>query len=170
MGTRKTAGTRGETATAERMAAWPWLLAAGLLLLDQATKAAIRTWPVGAQREIAPGFLWLTHVQNTGASFGSLQGRNALLLFVGLGVLGALLHYHGTFRTEPERAAFALFLAGIVGNLIDRALFGSVTDMVDLGWFPVFNVADACLTIGVALLLVTELRRWRAERKAKRRN
>nr|AEO37469.1 MMGP5 [uncultured organism] len=56
-----------------------------------------------------------------------------------------------------ERSSYALILAGLLGNLIDRLFFGSVTDMFDLGWWPIFNVADSTLVIGVIGLVVYEI-------------
>ncbi len=137
---------------------WPYLLLAlALLVLDQLTKALVRTLPLGSRMPLLPGFLWLSHVENTGASFSILQGSNALLAWVAVIVLGILIYAYGSFRTRVERVIYALLLAGLLGNLVDRLLFGAVTDFVDLGWFPVFNVADSCLVVGVSALVAYEL-------------
>jgi len=133
------------------------LLATGLLILDQMTKTLIRLLPLGEQIEIIPGFFWLTHVTNTGASFSILTGKNGLLLWIAILFLGILIYNYDSFRTKVERIIFALLLAGVIGNLLDRIFFGAVTDLFDLGWFPVFNVADSCLVIGVFWLLGYEL-------------
>lgn len=125
-----------------------------LLLIDQLSKALVRQLPVGASRKLLPG-LWLTHAQNTGASFSILTGNNGLLAWFALIVLGILIYFYDKFVTTGERIAYVLLTAGILGNLIDRVLFGSVTDLFDLGWWPVFNIADSALVVGVLLLLVT---------------
>lgn len=138
-------------------------LALGLLLLDQGSKALTRgLLTLGESVAVIPGALWLTHVRNTGASFGMLRGNNALLLWVAVIVLGILIYSYESFRTRTERACYALILAGLLGNLIDRVLLGGVTDMLDLGWWPVFNVADSALVIGVVGLIVYEMLSKRA--------
>ncbi len=159
-------GARGE------QGAWlPFLvLAAGLLLLDQLTKALVlSSLPLGESVTLIPRLLWLTHVRNTGASFSILAGQNTLLLLVALVVLGLLLYWHDTFNTRIERGCFALIIAGLLGNLVDRIRFGGVTDFLDLGWWPVFNVADSALVVGVLLLVAHELsRKGRAGIRTKR--
>ncbi len=137
-----------------------------VLAVDQATKAAVRSLALGERLAVVPGFLWLTHAQNTGASFSLFTGNNTLLIWFSLFVLGLLLYWNDQFTTTVEKTGYVLILAGLFGNLIDRVLLGSVTDMFDLGWFPVFNVADAALTIGVLGLLAYELF-WK-KRDAKR--
>lgn len=133
-----------------------WLLLL-LFIADQTSKALIRALPVGGRVTIIPGFLRFSHIQNTGASFSSFQGMNTTLIFVSLAALGLLLYYHDSFRTRAEKIFLMLLLAGIVDNLVDRVLLGSVTDFFDLGWFPVFNIADSCLTVGVIGLIIYEL-------------
>ena len=119
---------------------WLFLL---LIILDQASKALIRELPIGDRIMIIPGLFWLSHVQNTGASFSMFQGMNATLIFVSLAVLGLLLYYYDAFKSKAEKVFLTLLFAGIIGNLVDRVLLGGVTDLFDLGWFPVFNVADS---------------------------
>ena len=139
------------------------------LLLDQASKALVRALPLNEPHAVIPGAFWITHVQNTGASFSILTGNNLLLFFIGLVALGLLIAYDDAFKTRLERVAYALLLAGITGNLLDRILFGAVTDLFDLGWFPVFNVADSALCIGVGLLILDEVWLKRKERRTKTR-
>jgi signal peptidase II len=90
-----------------------------------------------------------------GAAFGMLPSAGLIFSIVALAVSAAIIYY---FPRVPEnqaavRVALALQLGGAVGNLIDRVLFGPVTDFISLGAFPVFNVADASISVGVALLL-----------------
>jgi signal peptidase II len=110
---------------------------------------------IGESRTIIPGVLWLTHVNNTGAAFGMLRGQQWFLILVATLVLAAIGWI--AVRARPEsllaRTALAMIAAGAAGNLIDRVIAGGVTDFVDFGWWPVFNVADMSLDIGVALLV-----------------
>ncbi len=128
-----------------------------VLVLDQVVKSLARTWPLGESKVVIPGFFWLTHTENTGASFSMLTGNNTLLIWIALIVLGALIYYHDTFKDQFEKICYALILSGLLGNLIDRVFFGSVTDLFDLGWWPVFNIADSALVVGVLGLLAYEL-------------
>lgn len=142
-----------------------------VILLDQLTKLAVRWWiPLHAEIEIVPGFAELTHVKNTGGAFGLLSRahdswRLPFFIAVGLVAVAALIHL---LRTLPGQERLALFsvagiLGGAVGNLIDRILFGEVTDFVSLHWrqyyWPAFNVADSFITLGVFLLVVQSFRR-----------
>ena len=135
---------------------------AGLVLaLDQWSKYLVRT-------ELEVGQVWsplawlgvyarIIHWNNTGAAFGMLPSAGLIFSIVALCVSVAILYY---FPRVPEsqtavRIALALQLGGAVGNLIDRVLLGTVTDFISVASFPVFNVADASITIGLALLLAT---------------
>ena len=133
------------------------LTASMVVLLDQFTKELVRrSLALGESVPVIDGVLWLTRVRNTGAAFGLLRGWQWLLVAIALVVLGAVAW--ALVRLKPEsgvaRTAFALITGGAIGNLIDRVVSGGVTDFFDLGWFPVFNVADIALDVGVALLIV----------------
>lgn len=128
-----------------------------VVLLDQLTKALVRgNFALGESVPVIDGVLWLTRVRNTGAAFGLLRGWQWLLVAIAFVVLGAVTW--ALVRLKPEsrvaRTALALIAGGALGNLIDRVASGGVTDFFDLGWFPVFNVADIALDVGVALLVV----------------
>lgn len=128
----------------------------GVIAADQVTKALVRaSFVIGESRQVIPGVVWLTHVNNTGAAFGLFQGRQWLLVSVAIVVLGVIGYV--AFRVCPKSRvawiALGLVAAGAVGNLIDRVASGGVTDFIDFGWWPVFNVADIALDVGVALLV-----------------
>lgn len=128
----------------------------GILVADQVTKALVRSsMEVGESRPIVDGLLWLTHVHNTGAAFGMFRGQQWMLILVAVLVILAIAYVAMHLRPEnpAARTALALVAAGAIGNLTDRVVFGGVTDFLDLGWWPVFNVADMSLDIGVALLV-----------------
>ena len=147
------------------------ILAVLLILGDQLTKLAVRTGiPLGGSIPFIPGILDLTYVQNTGAAFSLLRQHTWLLTLTSALVVLVMcaLIVKGFFQNALGRWAAALVLAGGVGNLIDRALFGFVTDMLQTVFmdFPVFNVADVCVVSGALLAAVYYL--WFYEKYDKR--
>ena len=97
------------------------------------------------------------HWVNTGAAFGIFQGGNAILIGLTVAITIAILVY---YQTLPEghlfqRICLALMVGGSIGNLIDRLTLGYVVDFVAVGRFPVFNLADSCVTVSVILLLIS---------------
>lgn len=132
----------------------------GFLILDQALKAYIRgAIPIGGSFGgwPWPGVFEITLTKNYGIAFGMFQGKGQYLTPVALIIAGFATVY--SFRHPKEgwltHLAMGLLASGAIGNMIDRAVFGRVTDMF---WirainFPVFNVADACITVAAVLLL-----------------
>jgi len=143
------------------------LLAAAVILLDQATKALlVRTVPFYSSVRVIPGFVHLTHIHNRGAILGFFsQSESPWTPFILLGLnLAALTlvfwYYSKTAREERGmRTALALIVGGAVGNMIDRIARGYVVDFIELSigrfHWPTFNVADSGITIGAVLLLFT---------------
>jgi signal peptidase II len=137
-----------------------FLIAGIVISLDQLTKAAVRhNLMLG---EIYQPGLWISqyariiHLKNTGATNGIFQNMNEVLTVFPLVVSAVILFY---FPRLPRgdwlvRLSLALYLGGALGNLIDRLRQGYVTDFISVGSFPVFNIADACVSIGVVTLLV----------------
>jgi signal peptidase II len=146
----------------------PWV-AAIVLLADQVTKWIVhQTIHLHDSVPVIPGLLNFTHVLNEGAAFGLLNAaqfrfKPVIVASMALVALVAIIVYAGRFATETASARYglALVLAGAVGNLIDRATRGHVLDFVDLYWeswhFWAFNVADAAITMGAALIVVDML-------------
>lgn len=140
-------------------------LPAVVVVTDQVTKAVVRSrFELHQSLEVIPGFFSLTLVHNYGAAFGLMNStefpfKTALLSLVAAVALLALVLYAGTLPTEQRlaRAGLGLIAGGAAGNLIDRVSAGYVVDFVDLYWgawhFWAFNVADAAITTGVALML-----------------
>lgn len=131
----------------------------GVVALDQITKALIRGWlATGETYTIWANVFDITHVKNEGAAFGLLPGQRAWFIGTSLVVLAGIAVYW--FRERPRSAcvvvAMGLVSSGAVGNLIDRSTTGLVTDFIDVfgRHFPVFNVADSALVVGVGLLVV----------------
>ena len=135
------------------------VLAVLLILVDQAVKFAVRAnIELGWSVPFIPYVMDLTYVRNTGAAFSILQQHTWLLTLASLAAVLILcrLVMGGFFQNTLGRVSAALVLAGGVGNLIDRVVFGFVTDMFQTTFidFAVFNVADCCITIGVPLLFL----------------
>jgi signal peptidase II len=140
-------------------------LATAIVCLDQFTKWLVVTYiPLHAVIEVVPGFAELTHVKNTGGAFGFLAGADhawRLPFFIVVSLLAMGLLWQVVRSTDPKELAtlFAVgsVLGGAVGNFIDRAREGAVTDFISLHWreyyWPAFNVADSFITIGVAVLV-----------------
>lgn len=134
-----------------------WFFAAALitLLADQVSKSLVRAWlPLGSSIPVLPNALHITHTQNPGAAFGLFPNATVLLIVIALFV-SAIFLWLGRQGFDRRRVAVAtgMMLGGAVGNLIDRVRFGAVTDFIDLRVWPIFNLADAALTIGALLLL-----------------
>ncbi len=141
-----------------------------LVIVDQVTKFLVRAHiPLGGSAPFIPGFLDFTYVQNTGAAFSVLREHTWLLTLISAAVVLVIcwLVVKGFFTGTLGRISAMLILAGGVGNLIDRAIFGYVTDMIRTLFmdFPVFNVADCCITIGVPLLAIYLLLHWKDDEK-----
>ncbi len=131
-------------------------LAALVVLADQLTKAFIRarlvegeSWPVLGE------LLRISHVENSGAAFGILQGAGVFLLLttvVGVAALSAYL-FLVPLGSRWYTLSLALVLGGAIGNFIDRVTRGTVTDFIDPARYPAFNIADSSIVVGVAILL-----------------
>jgi len=105
-----------------------------------------------------PGVFELTLVYNPGIAFGQLQGYGVLLTPIAMAIAIGAIWYSHKHPNSPKvyHVVASLFAAGAIGNLIDRLYLGKVTDMFDfrLIRFPVFNVADACITISGAIMVL----------------
>jgi len=128
---------------------------------DQMVKTMIRNNLVpGDVINVYHDVLKITYVNNKGAAFGFLSGQNRVLLAVPLIIIAALFVFIFVNRKIHPLARYALTLiaAGGTGNLIDRILYGQVTDMLSLSFFPpVFNIADIAVTLGCILIIIYAL-------------
>lgn len=146
------------------------ILAVVLVVIDQVTKYLVRAnIRLGQDIPFIPYILDLTYVKNTGAAWSILQDHTWLLTVVSAIVVVVIcwLVVKKFFKGWVGLTAATLILAGGVGNLIDRAIFGYVTDMLETVFmeFPVFNVADCCITVGVVLLFIYVLFIMKDEKK-----
>ena len=166
--------TSSERLKGQRAAAahTPWLapgrllfavLAVLVFVADRLTKGMVvaKVAP-GTERPALP-HVWITNTQNSGAAFGVAQDATALLLVVSIVVAVGVVFY--TVRNQVSAwtgSLLGLILGGIMGNAYDRFLHGTVTDFIALHFWPVFNVADSAVSIGVALLLLEYVLRRRS--------
>lgn len=132
-------------------------LALAILVLDQGLKAVVEgSMRPGESVPLVPGFLSITYIRNAGAAFGILSGSQPVLL-VG-SVVAVVVVLWMLLAGEPSRLATVgcgLILGGAAGNLLDRLSAGEVTDYIHFSFWYVFNVADAAITVGVAILLLS---------------
>lgn len=147
--------------TSTRWTLGTWML--GFALFDQITKWFARALLVPQQPVVLiPKVFQLTIAYNTGAAFSMLNEQPQLLTLITSVIFGILLAYGlGRTRFLPgEVPAFALILGGALGNLTDRFLWGKVTDFLDVVaiHYPIFNIADTLIFMGVALLIYAHLR------------
>jgi signal peptidase II len=133
-----------------------YVAAIGALLADQGSKLLVRTLlPHRETVTVIPGILDISPHENTGAAFGMLEGWGYLLIIITLVAIFAIVK----LRMERSRSrllavSLGLVLGGAFGNLIDRLAHGAVYDFIDVHRWPVFNLADAAVTIGGLLLVI----------------
>lgn len=142
-----------------------YFLAICLIVIDQLVKWWVRSAiPLGQSIPFIPYVMDLAYVQNTGAAFSIFSQHTWILTLVSLvgSALLAYLLWKNYFPGWVGKLSLSLVLAGAVGNLIDRALLGYVTDMFQTTFinFAVFNVADICVVVGGFLLVFYVLFFW----------
>ncbi|MBN1286828.1 MAG: signal peptidase II [Anaerolineae bacterium] len=157
------------------MRRWLFLgaVAVCMVVLDQLTKALVvshlalyESWvPIEALSHLFA----ITYITNTGAVFGILPDGGFIFSIITLFVVVGLIYYYRNLRAEGDRLtrlALGLMLGGALGNLIDRVRLGHVTDFIHFSFWPVFNIADSCIVIGVGLLtLITFWDDYKKRRK-----
>lgn len=143
----------------------PCVLFALLLTLDLVSKHLIdkSLGTVGASKEIIHGFISFIYVHNSGAAWGIFSGRSIFLIIISIIVIALFIAFY-VLRLRKFKDKISLWLSvslgfiagGCFGNLIDRIAFGYVRDFINFDFmnFPVFNVADICLTVGIILLFI----------------
>lgn len=139
------------------------LVVSVIVALDQWTKWLVRTNIPYAGSWLPTGWEWLdpyariVHWYNSGAAFGMFQQGGGVFAILAVIVVIAIIYYFPRVEDDdwPLRLAMGMQLAGALGNLIDRLILdGKVTDFISVWTFPVFNVADASITMGVVVLVL----------------
>lgn len=133
------------------------------IAVDQLTKLwARRVLSIEGPRALIKGFMSLIYVENRGMAFGMMQGGRVVFIIFTVIVVTLLVIAlaKGMFPGALPRLSICFIISGALGNFIDRLFLGYVTDMFrfDFVNFPIFNVADICLTIGTALLIIYVLK------------
>ncbi len=131
-----------------------------LLIVDIVTKMLIDyNFSLMSRKDIIPNFFAITKVYNYGASWNILTGHVIILIAISILILFLLYLYHKKFLLNIRNIiAFSLLFGGILGNLLDRILYGYVIDFLDFNIFgydyPVFNLADTFIVVGIILLII----------------
>ncbi len=138
-----------------------------VVIIDQWTKHLILiNFRWGESLAVIPNFFSLTYVRNSGAAFGLLHSapaafRDPFFIAVPIIAMGAIFYLFSRLKPSQKWVAVALslILSGAFGNLVDRLRFGYVVDFLDVHWkdfyhWPAFNVADACIVVGVTMMFI----------------
>ena len=147
-----------------------FIISVSVLALDQLTKNLISLYFLpGQSQPIIKNIFYLTLIHNKGIAFGLFRGKIVLFIFVSVIIIGLLITLLRKIRKHDLllKVSLALILAGALGNLIDRLVFGYVIDFLDFRIWPVFNVADSAITIGAGLLVIHLLKVDRLNRKVR---
>lgn len=140
-------------------------IAAGVVILDLWTKRYAALHFDGNPVEVIPGFFGFTYIENPGGAFGFFQDGGTIIGIAAIVVTGVVLVVLASPRAMPETVALGFVLGGAIGNLVDRfargdgLLDGPVIDWIELWVIPTFNLADASVTLAVALLLIQSWRK-----------
>ncbi|MBQ3021259.1 MAG: signal peptidase II [Bacilli bacterium] len=141
-----------------------YFIALTIFIIDQVSKSILSTYlKLNESIEVIKNFFYLKYINNTGASWGILKDSRILLIIISFIAIIILLRYMYNFkRTKMNTLGFGFLLGGILGNLSDRILFGYVKDFFDFYIFkydfPVFNIADIFIVLGVIILIISILR------------
>ncbi|MFT3782439.1 MAG: signal peptidase II [Nibricoccus sp.] len=159
----------------QRILAYRWLLslALGVFILDQLTKFVIvQVLPYNPQHlhnshtdvTLVRGFFYLIHVGNTGAAWSLFAGRSTMLALLAVVTLTAIFWWRHSLglKLRAVQISFGLLCGGIIGNLVDRLVYGHVIDFLDFHFgsyvYPTFNIADCGICVGVGLYLLYSFR------------
>lgn len=132
-----------------------WIIMIAAIALDQLSKYLIvSNIAMGESVPIITNFLDFTYVLNKGASFSIFQGQRVIFIIIAIVVIGLIFWFLRNIPKDMKmfRVFLALFCGGTIGNFIDRLLTGAVIDFVNLGWFPVFNVADSLIVVSAIII------------------
>jgi signal peptidase II len=142
------------------------VIAAAVVIVDRITKIYVERHfgvPYGP-RQVVDHVLYLTVTRNAGAAFGLFQSFTIGFVLISVVVMVGILFYYGRLPTGdwPARLGLSLVFGGALANAYDRGVQGSVIDFIQVPHWPIFNVADSSITVGVAVLLIGTV--WRSGR------
>jgi signal peptidase II len=150
-----------------------YLIAFIVLVIDQFTKwLVVQNMEIRESIPVIEGFFYLTSHRNAGAAFGILQGQMWLFYIATIIVVGVVVYYIQVYGRENRLfgISLGLVLGGAIGNFIDRVLFGEVVDFLDVYIFnynyPIFNVADSALVVGVIMLIIHVIKEEKEQGKS----
>ncbi|MFD1176078.1 signal peptidase II [Paenibacillus puldeungensis] len=151
-----------------------FLIALIVFLVDQGTKYLIATGlTIGEQIPVIGNFFLITSHRNRGAAFGILQDQRWFFIVITTVVVIGIVWYMLKVKNQPNKllpVALSLVLGGAIGNFLDRAINGEVVDFLQFNFgsytFPIFNVADSCIVVGVALIILDSLLEIRREKQS----
>ncbi|GGH73498.1 lipoprotein signal peptidase [Compostibacillus humi] len=156
---------------------WYYIIATIIVLLDQWTKwLIVRRMEIGESIPVIDGFFHITSHRNQGAAWGILQGQMLFFYIVTTVVIVAIVYYLQKYGKNDKWVGISLgiILGGAIGNFIDRLFRQEVVDFLDFYIFnynfPIFNVADSALTVGVILFIIATILDERKKGKAKNVN
>jgi signal peptidase II len=161
-----------------------YLVAALVILLDQLSKWWIlHSFELGESMPVIDGFFMITSHRNKGAAFGILQDQRTFFIIITIVIVIGLIWYLAKSALDRKNLlafSLSLILGGALGNFIDRVRMGEVVDFLHFrfrfSWFgtevdysyPIFNLADSAICIGVALVFLDTFLEWRKERKRRK--
>lgn len=135
-----------------------------VVLFDQLLKHLVRTYfESGESLHVFSGIFYLTRTENSGIAFSMLNGRTWIPILISIIAIAIILYFYDEITDSATAFFTGLIAGGIIGNLIDRIGFGVVLDFIDLRFWPVFNLADAALSIGVVGLVIVSIRKSQVE-------
>ncbi|MGG0823165.1 signal peptidase II [Paenibacillus turicensis] len=150
-----------------------YLIAFIVFVIDQLTKYVIATrLELWDQISVIGNFFLITSHRNTGAAFGILENQRYFFIIITIIVVIGIVWYIQKMKNTGNKLlpfALSLVLGGALGNFLDRALTGEVVDFLQFNFgsytFPIFNIADSCIVIGVALIIIDSFREMSLEKK-----
>ncbi len=149
-----------------------FLVALFVIVADQLSKAWIMSSLSEGHTMLRLGFFRITRIHNTGAAFGLFPEHSLVLAIFALTAGAVILffvvygyRYYSWLGSTAITLTLGLVLGGTVGNLVDRFRFGYVTDFIDFGFWPTFNIADSAVTIGVIIFALLLLRHAQTEER-----
>ena len=146
------------------------LVIVSCFVLDIVTKTIANSSLIEYERnEIIDGFFYFTLCYNTGGAWSILSGNVIVLIIISIIALAAVIYTAIKSTTKFYKYSSAIFIGGLIGNLYDRIVYGKVIDFLDFiifGYdFPVFNVADCFICVGVVLILIAVIREEKKDGK-----